>query len=60
MTQTNKCKDCKFYSVLEQRVMLLGTILPNIEYTQIDHTCRRYPTHVKVSEDHWCGDYAPK
>jgi hypothetical protein len=60
MTQQGKCKDCKFYSVLEQRVMLLGLPEPHTHHTLIDQTCRRYPTHVKVGEDHWCGDYEPK
>jgi hypothetical protein len=60
MTQPNKCKDCKFYSESEKTVFVLGLFEPGHELTLTETKCWRHPEHVKVSEDHWCGDYAPK
>jgi hypothetical protein len=59
MTQPNKCKDCKFYSEAERTVLVPDWAAPGnpLRFTVTDITCWRHPEHVKVSEDHWCGDY---
>jgi hypothetical protein len=60
MTQQGKCKDCKFYNEEERTVFVLGLFGPGQELTLTETKCWRHPKHVKVSEDHWCGDYTPK
>jgi hypothetical protein len=57
MTEQGKCKDCKFYSETEQVVFLLSHFRPGEEHTLTARVCSRYPTHVKVSENHWCGEF---
>jgi hypothetical protein len=59
MTEKNKCKDCKFYIKSEQIVTMVSIFNPRSveKYTLIDQICWRSPEHVKVLENHWCGEF---
>jgi hypothetical protein len=60
MTRQEKCKGCKFYTNIEQVVFLFRHFGPSEEHTFKEQACSRYPAHVKVSENHWCGEYVSR